>query len=258
VLVNWWSPKAGPCLRLYPLLDKLCSAYEGRFLLVNINTDEEKRLAREQGVNSLPLLTLFKGGEPKESLHGYQPEMELRRFLDRYTPRASDLELAKAVRDYQQGHQDAAITRLVQAAMEDPANLRIPATLAKLLMREGRLDEARKLLAALPEEIKREGEIAILLAHLLFLRLASTAPDADSLQRRIGQNPDDLEARHQLAALLLIDDQYPAAMDQLLEIFRRDRSFRDGAGRHGLLAVFRILGDDHSLVKRYRQLMLES
>lgn len=81
VLVNWWSPKAGPSLRLYPLLEKLSNDFQGRFLLVNINTDEEKALARNQGVTSLPLMMIFRNGKPSETVYGYQPESDLRRLL---------------------------------------------------------------------------------------------------------------------------------------------------------------------------------
>lgn len=257
VLVNWWSPNAGPCLRLYPLLEKLSGDYAGRFLLTNINADTYKTLAREWGVNSLPLLMLFKDGELQESVYGYQPEVELRRLLDRFTPRASDHDLAIAVREYQQGDPSAALIRLVQIAMDDPANLRVPAITAKLLMREGRLDEAQKLLELLPVEVKSEGDIGLLLAHLLFLRLAEGVPGIEELQRLVMDNPDNLEARHQLAAVSLLQDDYQQAMDELLEILQRDPDFNNGAGRQGLLAVFRILGRDNPLVVSCRQRMMD-
>jgi len=258
VLVNWWSPKAGPSLRLYPLLERLSNEFQGRFLLININTDEEKALARDQGVTSLPLMMIFRNGESRETVFGYQPEADLRRLLERHTPRASDTLLARAVRDWRQGsNKDSALTRLVQIAMDDPANLRVPATIGKLLISDGRLEEAWKILTALPREVRDQGEIATLLAHLQFLRLAADAADEADLLARLETAPDDLQARHQLAALRLIDDDYESAMHQLLEIMRRDRRYGDGAGRLGLLAVFRILGNEHPLVGKYRQLMLE-
>lgn len=257
VLVNWWSPKAGPSLRLYPLLEKLSNEFQGRFLLINIDAGKESSLARRQGVTSLPLLTVYRNGEPVETLYGYQPEADLRRLLERHTPRASDSLLAQAVQSWRRGDKDGALTRLVQIAMDDPANLRIPATIGKLLIGDGRLDEAWKILGALPREIRDQGEIADLLAHLRFLRLAATAPERDALTRRITADPGDLEARQQLAALLLIEDDYEGAMAQLLKIMGRDRRFGDGAGRQGLLAIFRILGSDHPLVGHYRQRMLE-
>ena len=257
VLVNWWSPKAGPSLRLYPLLEKLSNEFEGRFLLININADEEKALARDQAVTSLPLMMVYRDGSVVETVYGYQPEADLRRLLERHTPRASDTLLAQAVADWRRGHKDAALTRLVQIAMDDPANLRIPAVIGKLLIGDGRLEEAWKILSALPREIRDQGEIATLLAHLRFLRLAADAPEEPALRQRLEQDPDDLQARHQLAALRLIEDDYEGAMHQLLEIMGRDRRFGDGAGRLGLLAVFRILGNEHPLVAKYRQSMLD-
>lgn len=253
VLVNWWSPNAGPCLRLYPILEKLCTEYAGRFLLVNVNADKNKRLAREHTVNSLPLLMLFKAAEVQQSLYGFQNEADLRRLLDRHTARASDMLLAQAVREFQQGNQDDALTRLLQIAIDDPANPRVPTTTAKLLIRAGRLDEAQRLLQALPETLRDENEIAILLAHLLFLRLAADAPDKELLLQRLNADPNDLGSRQRLAALHLVADDYQDALEQLLQITRRDRNFANGAGRRGLLAIFRILGNNHPLVERYRQ-----
>ena len=120
------------------------------------------------------------------------------------------------------------------------------------------MDEAQRLLQALPETLRGENNIATLLAHLFFLSLANEAPDRELLQQRVETDPDDLEARQYLAALDLVADDYRNAMAQLLEIMRRDREFSAGAGRRGLLAVFRILGEVHPLVGSYRQLMQDA
>jgi putative thioredoxin len=257
VLVNFWAASAGPCLRQYPLLEKLAGEYGGRFLLVNVDTGEEKAIAREYGITSLPLMKLFRNGEAVDELRGYQPERDLRRFLDRHTPRASDAALARALRLYQQGDSDTALTRMVEAALEDPGNLRIPATIAKLLIREQRLQEAHDLLIALPREAREEGEIATLLAHLIFLLEVEQAPERSELERQVEQDENDLEARFRLASRCLVDNDLEEAMTQLLEITRRDRAFREGAGRKGLLALFHILGDKGELVERYRAKLFE-
>ena len=166
VLVNFWTAKAGPCLRLYPVLDKLVHDYGGKFLLVNLNADDQRTVAKEYGVISVPTMKLFRGGQVAGTLRGYQSEKELRAFIDPYVVPDSELQLARAVRLCAQGKTDQAFTVLAQAAMDDPANLRIPEVIAKLLIREDRTEEAYRLLRTLPESSQREPGIAALLARL--------------------------------------------------------------------------------------------
>jgi len=256
VLVNYWAPFAGPCLKLYPTLEGLVRQYGGRFLLVNVNTKDQPLLAREQGVTSLPTLKLYRGGQVAETLHGVPSESELRKMLDRFLGRESDASLVAALRKYQDGEVNTALHLLAQAAMEDPDNLNIPLTLAKLLVRESRAPEAHLLLTALPGEARREPRIGALLAHLGFVLAAQEAPEPTILERTLREQPENLEARYQLAAVLLSRDDYEPAMEHLLAILKQDRSFRDEAGLRGLLAVFDLLGSGDPLAERFRRRLL--
>jgi putative thioredoxin len=103
VLVNFWSRKAGPCLRLYPTLDKLVHHYNGRLLLVNIDTENEFVFTKEYGIASVPTLKLFRHEQVVETQHGYQSEKDLMAVLDLHVVRDSDLTLAQAVQRYTQG-----------------------------------------------------------------------------------------------------------------------------------------------------------
>jgi putative thioredoxin len=255
VLVNFWSPRAGPCLRLYPVLDKLIHEYGGKILLVNLNTDEHRAPASAYGVTSVPTLKLFRHREPVETLHGYQNESQLRQALDRHVARASDQTLAQALEVYQGGDAGRAFTMLADAALEDPQNLRIPLTLAKLLLREQRHEDAHRLLEALPGPHQDEPPVRDLQAHLGFLLAAREAPDEATLEAAIDTDAHDLEARYRLCARRLVDDDFEGAMAQLLEILRRDPGFRHGAARKGLLALFDLLGDQDERVVRYRREM---
>lgn len=256
VLANYWAPFAGPCLKLYPTLEGLVRQYGGRFLLVNVNTKDQPLLAREQGVTSLPTLKLYRGGQVAETLHGVPSESELRKMLDRFLGRESDASLVAALRKYQDGEVNTALHLLAQAAMEDPDNLNIPLTLAKLLVRESRAPEAHRLLTALPGEARREPRIGALLAHLGFVLTAQEAPEPTLLEQTLREQPENLEARYQLAAVLLSRDDYEPAMEHLLAILKQDRSFRDEAGLRGLLAVFDLLGSDAPLAERFRRRLL--
>lgn len=239
VLVNYWSPRAGPCLMLMPRLVRLATEFGGRFLLVMFNTDELGRLAREHGVVSLPTIKFFRHGRPVATLHGAESEEALRGFIRKQLGEAPDTQ-RRAARGAQAG--------------ADPADASVPLELAKLLVLQGRYEQADDLLQALPEEARDVPELRRLAAHVAFLRAARDAPPADDLAKAIADDPDNLEARYQLSAVHLVANDYESAMQQLLEIATRGGT-RLAAARNGLLALFELLGDDDERVARYRELL---
>jgi len=255
VLVNYWSPRAGPCLMLMPRLVRLATEFGGRFLLVMLNTDEFGRLAREHGVNSLPTVKLFRRGKVVDTLHGAESETVLREFISRHVAREADGKYAAALQAYQRGELDKAVTQAAEAALTEPDNPRLAIDLVKLLMLQQRYIQADELLKSLPEEVRQHPEIRNLSVHVSFIRTAHEAPPVEILERAITDNPDDVEARYQLCAIKMAQDEYEEAMKQLLEIVRRDNAFRHQAGRDGLLAIFSLLGGNDERVQRYRALL---
>jgi putative thioredoxin len=255
VLVNYWSPRAGPCLMLMPRLVRLAAEFSGRFLLVMLNTDEFGRLAREHGVNSLPTVKLFRHGNVVDTLHGAGSEAELRAFISKHVAREADGKYAAALQAWQRGDLDQAVTQAAEAALAAPDDPRLAIDLVKLLMLQQRYSQADELMKSLPQEVRQHPEIRDLSVHVGFIRTAGDAPPAAALERAIADNPDDLEARYRLCAIKMTQDDYTAAMEQLLEIVRRDHGFRDQAGRNGLLAIFNLLGEDDERVRRYRALL---
>jgi putative thioredoxin len=254
VLVNFWSPATGPCLRQYPVLDQLVNELGGKFILVNLNIGKHGRLAREWGVTSVPTLKLFRRGDVVETLHGYQSESGLRALLTRHVARDSDATIASALKAHQGGYCDQALSTLARAGMEDPDNPRIPLTLAKLLIREGRLQQAQQILAGVPAAagIPESAEIERLTIHVAFLRAAEDAPPTERLAFRVEEHPEDLGARFRLAAVSLASDDYETALEQLLEIQRRDAVYEDRIAARGMQAIFQLLGNEGALVDKYR------
>ena len=257
VMVNYWAEGAGPCLRLWPVLEKLANDYAGKFLLVNISTDDDKKLAREYGVTSVPTVKLFLNGEVVDQIHGADSEKSFRKMLDKYLARASDIDLANAVAEYQQGHLDEAFKSLSQLMFLDPDNPRIQLTHAKLLIREQRYAEAFDLLEKTP--LKNENEEAgLLMANALFLSTAESAPDIETLKQAIASNPDDMSLKLQLASQNMMHSHYAEALDALLHIYKTDKNYRNGLAGVCLRAIFTLLGHDDSIVKEYRQRMLDA
>jgi len=255
VLVNYWSPKAGPCMMLMPRLIHLAKDYRGRFLLVMLNTEEFGPLARDHSVTSIPTIKVFRRGKVVDTLHGAESEARLRTFIDKQIGATLRAPHMAALQAFQKGKVEQAVTLAAQAALDNPEDFRIPLDLAKLLVLQGRHHQAHDLLNALPTPAKENAEISALLTHLGFILAAQDAPPPDTLEARIAADPDDLEARYRLAAMKLIQNEYTHAMAQLIEIARRDRKFRDDVGRKGLLAIFNILGDENNMVRYYRSLL---
>jgi len=274
VLVNYWSPKAGPCLMLMPRLVRMASEFGGRFLLVMLNTDELSQLARSHGVLSLPTIKVYRYGKVVDTLHGAESESALREFIRKQLADSTDTLLLNALRTHAQGDTASAVRLaaetanapslargprldpIAEAALANPENTRIPLDLAKLLVLQGRYAQADDLLQALPPGVREElPELRKLAAHVSILRTAREAPPATELEQAIAANPGNLEARYQLSAVQLVANDYDAAMQQLLEIAKRDPGFRHDAGRTGLLALFELLGEVDERVVRYRALL---
>ncbi|OFZ69686.1 MAG: hypothetical protein A2Z01_05560 [Betaproteobacteria bacterium RBG_16_58_11] len=255
VMVHFWTPKAGPCMLLNPRLIKLVTEYGGKCLLVLANTDELGQIAHQYGVTSVPTVKFFRHGKVVHTIHGAEADAVFHKVLERFIARDVDVVHVRALESQRRGDFQAARMQLVEAALADPANPRIPADLAKLLMSQSEYRPAHDLLKALPIALREDAEISRLLTHLDFILAAQDAAPLEELTQRINANPDDLDARYQLAAVQLVSDELESAMAQLLEIAQRGRGFRDGIGRRGLVALFDMLSTEHPLTARFRPML---
>ena len=257
VVANFWARGAGPCLRLWPVLEKLATEYAGRFLLVNVNTDDENRLSRAQGVTSVPTLKVYRRGEVVETVHGAESESALRQVIDRHLPRESDRGVAEALKTWQRGEQAAAHAALEALAQSDPQNPRIALAHAKLLLGAQRYEEAAHTLAGADARLPGQHEIATLRTHAELLAVAAQAPERAALEAALAAHPDDLMLRLQLAARTLLADEYETAMEHLLAILQRDRRFRQELAARALAVVINMLGPGSEVGRRYRARMFE-
>jgi putative thioredoxin len=250
VLAYYWTPTAGPCMRLMPRLVQLAADYGGRFLLVLVNTDELGRIAHAQGVTSVPTVKFYLHGQVVHTIHGAESDRSFHEALGRFIARPMDRLRTEALRAHQAGRTREAIQLLAQAAVERPDDLAIAADLAKLLTLDGQPGQALALLATLPAEARRDPRVAHLYAHLQLLAAASVGPE-DAAQR-LAADEGDAEARLTLAARALVEDRMEEAMQELLTLARLAPAYREDIGRRGLLALFELLGGEHELTRRYR------
>ena len=254
VLVDFWADWCQPCQQLTPLLTKLAQEYQGKFILAKVNADAEQALAAHFRVRSLPTVMVIWQGQIVEQLMGLQPESAYRQIIDRFHMSPGDQIREQVDALWQHGRQKEAI-QLLREALKQEQSVELKVMLAEKLLQLDQGEEARQLLQSLPVEERERQPVSGLLARLQFADLAQGAPDRGALEKQVQTDPTDSAARRQLAARCVLAGDYEAALEQFMEILRRDPKFEDEAGRKGLIAIFEILGNEDPLVTTYRRRM---
>lgn len=255
VLVDFWADWCGPCKMQLPVLTKLAGDYGDSFRVAKVNTDTERELATQHGIRSLPTLRLYRHGAVVEELMGAQTESALRPLIEAHMDRASDQTLQQALELAAAGRPDEALKLLASGHASDPQNHHLTLEYARLCLREGQLACARDLLSGLPRDEQDKPETRALKALFEFSEVTASAPDRASLEKTLAVEPENPEARYQLAIQQVLAQDYDAALDNLLTLLKRHRNYGDNAAQHALLAVFDLLGDDDRRVPLYRRQM---
>jgi len=251
VVVDFWAPWCGPCRVLKPVLEKLAEQYQGKFRLAKVNSDENPDLSARYGVRSIPNVKAFVDGELQDEFLGAQPEARVREFIDGLLPTPGEILRREALALNASGDAQGALALLQRAAGSETHLDAVYADQIEILLALGRVDEARAAAAKLGPLAADDPRVSALLAQLRFSD--SGAEDPAALRARIETDPADLEARLRLAKLDVSRKRYEPALEQLLEIIRRDRKWNGEAGRKTMLAVFDLLGAQHDLVTQYRR-----
>jgi len=219
VVVDFWAPWCGPCRSLTPILEKVAADYAGRVKLVMVNSDENPEISSALHIRSIPNVIAFKDGRAAAQFMGAVPEGEVRAFFDRLLPSASELALARA-----EAHYAAA-----------------------------RMDEAEKELGEVQPDSDTDARVDALRQGIAFARAGKDGLGEADLKARIAANPADFEARAALAARYAARRLYREALEELLEIVRRAKTWKDGEARKQMVAIFNLAAADPDLVSEFRR-----
>ena len=262
VLVDFWAPWCGPCKQLTPLLEKLVRAAKGKVRLVKIDIDQNPELAQQLRIQSVPTVYAFLGGQPVTGFAGAQPESQIKALIDKLIAGAAqgaapeEEDLLAAAQDAA-GHGDGRTAgRLFrQILAEEPGKPEAIGGLARVLITERKLAEAKALLDETPKESASHVAVSGARAALTLAEEAGDLGDPTVLLARVEGNADDHDARYRLATLMFLRGQVETAMENLLQIVRRDRAWEDDRARKQLVKFFDALGPKHPATLKGRRML---
>ncbi len=252
VIVLFWTDQVAPSAETKATLERLASQYQGKFALALSDVAKDQTLAQQLRVQGIPSIRVIDNGQLAEQLEGPQDEAALRQLIDRMTQSPSDL-LRQQLASYLEAEDfDGALDVLRQAIEAEPNNAGFKVEWADLLLIKGDLDDARTVLATIPEDTNDRERPA---NRLILLEEAAAMGDLDAALATVAADQDDLDARYRAAVLLTRERRYPEALDHTLAILQRDRKFREDAGRETMIRIMSLLGKGSKITKRYRRQM---
>ena len=261
VLVDFWAPWCGPCKQLAPVLEKAVADSKGKVTLVKMNIDEHPQIPGQLGVQSIPAVIAFDRGQPLDGFMGALPESQVRAFIERLVgplTGGSDAIIAEAEAAVAAGDSEGAAELYARVLAEEETHAKALGGLARLHVEAGNFEEARAVLSmATPPAPGKEPDpaVAAATAALHLAEQAEQVGDLAPLQKALAANPDDHQARFDLAVALNAKGERDSAADELLAIIKRDRAWNEGAARKQLLQLFEAWGlMDKSTVAARRKL----
>jgi len=247
VIVDFWAPWCEPCKQLGPALEKVVTAAKGAVKLVKVNIDENQEIARQLRIQSIPTVYAFKNGQPVDGFTGAIPESQLRAFVEQLSgghgghDHAEEV-LTAAEEAFNAGDVGMAAQAYAHVLQDEPGHPKAVAGLARCYLKSGNLERAKTTLQLVRPDGAGDEAIRAVEAELKLREQAAQAGDTAPLRARLDADPNDHQARYDLALALDGKGEREAALDELLDIVRRDRKWNDDAARKHLVTLFEAMG----------------
>lgn len=257
VIVDFWAPWCGPCKQLGPALEAAVTAAKGRVKMVKVNVDENQMIAGQLRIQSIPTVYAFWQGQPVDGFQGALPGSEIQKFIDRVAGMAGDGGLGEALEMAEQSltEGDALGAAEIFAAIlgEEPENPAAFGGLVRAHLAAGNLEQAEAFLAGAPAKIAQAKEVEAARAQIELAKQAANAGPEAELRAAVAADPANNQARFDLAVALNAAGKVEEAVDELLDLFRRDREWNDGAARAQLFTIFDALKPQDPIVLKGRR-----
>jgi putative thioredoxin len=260
VIVDFWAPWCGPCKTLGPALEAAVTAAKGKVRMVKVDVDQNQRIAAQLRIQSIPTVYAFWQGQPVDGFQGALPASEIKAFVDKLAALAGDGDdggLAEAIEAAEAMLTEGAAVEAAEtfAAIlgEEPENAAAYGGMVRAHLVLGQLDQAEGMLAAAPAAIATAAEVEAARAQLDLARQAESAGPVTDLRAKVEADPNDPQARYDLALALHAAGQVEEAVDELLDLFRRDREWNDGAAKTQLFKIFDALKPQDPIVLKGRR-----
>ncbi|MCY3640336.1 MAG: tetratricopeptide repeat protein [Gammaproteobacteria bacterium] len=252
VVVLFWADQSAPAAEAKRYLEQLVGQYGGKVLLGLVDVAADPTLAQHLRVQALPSLRIIDKGQIAHQLEGPQPEQALRSLFDQLTLSAADVTKAELSQYLERKDFTSALGFLQRAIAEEPNNASFRLELADVLVRQGDLDGARKALETVPADAPERDRPE---TRLALADEAAALPPQEQLLRKLADDPENVEALHQLAVMEAAAENFEAALESALKVLQTDRSYGDDIGRLTMIRIFTVLGKGNELANAYRRRM---